>query len=88
MRNNGYESIRFMFPMVEDDADIEAAKGAGAIEAGCDTLLEKVTGGWMEFDVAIASPKVMGKVGKLGRVLGPQGKMQKQKNSMIWGCPL
>ena len=66
-----------------EDADIEAAKGAGAIEAGSDELIKKITDGWMDFDVAIASPKVMGKVGKLGRVLGPQGKMPSPKNGTV-----
>ncbi|HUV66305.1 MAG TPA: 50S ribosomal protein L1 [Sedimentisphaerales bacterium] len=66
-----------------DDADVEAARKAGAVEAGCDDLVKKVSEGWSDFDVAIASPKVMGKVGKLGRVLGPQGKMPSPKNGTV-----
>jgi large subunit ribosomal protein L1 len=66
-----------------EDSDIEAAKKAGAIEAGCDELVKKISDGWADFDVAIASPKVMGKVGKLGRVLGPQGKMPSPKNGTV-----
>lgn len=66
-----------------DDIEAAEAKAAGAIEAGCDDLIKKVADGWMDFDVAIASPKVMGKVGKLGRVLGPQGKMPSPKNGTI-----
>jgi large subunit ribosomal protein L1 len=66
-----------------EDAGIEAAKAAGAIEAGCDDLIKKINDGWMDFDVAIASPKVMGKVGKLGKLLGPQGKMPSPKNGTV-----
>ena len=66
-----------------EDSNIEAAKKAGAIEAGCDELIKKVADGWMDFDVAVASPKVMGKISKLGRVLGPQGKMPSPKKGTV-----
>ena len=65
------------------DEDVEAAKKAGAIEAGTDALIQKITDGWMDFDVAVASPRVMGKAGKLGRILGPQGKMPSPKNGTV-----
>ena len=66
-----------------EDTDAEAATKAGAVEAGCDELIKKISDGWTDFDVAIASPKVMSKVGKLGRILGPQGKMPSPKNGTI-----
>jgi large subunit ribosomal protein L1 len=66
-----------------DDSLVEAAKKAGAIEAGTDELVKKIIDGWSDFDVAVASTKVMGKVGKLGRVLGPQGKMPSPKNGTV-----
>ncbi len=61
----------------------EAAKEAGAVEAGGDDLVKKISDGWMEFDVAIAHPSMMGKVGRLGRVLGPQGKMPSPKGGTV-----
>ena len=66
-----------------DESEAEQASEAGATEAGCDELIKKIQDGWMDFDVAVASPKVMGKVGKLGRVLGPQGKMPSPKNGTV-----
>jgi len=63
--------------------DVEVAQKAGAIEVGCDELIKKVSDGWMDFDVAIASPKVMGKVSKLGKLLGPQGKMPSPKKGTV-----
>lgn len=59
------------------------AKEAGAVEAGADELIKKVADGWTDFDVAVAHPAVMGKVGKLGRVLGPQGKMPSPKSGTV-----
>lgn len=66
-----------------EEADVEIVKQAGAIEAGLEELVKKVEGGWADFDVAVASQSVMGKVGKLGRVLGPQGKMPSPKNGTV-----
>ncbi len=66
-----------------DGPMVDQAKAAGAIEAGGDELVAKVKDGWMDFDVAIAHPSMMGKVGKLGRTLGPQGKMPSPKAGTV-----
>lgn len=57
------------------DAAAEAARAAGADEVGQEELAKKISGGWLEFDVCIASPDMMGVVGPLGRVLGPRSLM-------------
>jgi large subunit ribosomal protein L1 len=61
----------------------DAAKEAGAIEAGSDELVSKVEGGWTDFDVAIASPDQMRVVGKLGKALGPKGLMPSPKAGTV-----
>jgi large subunit ribosomal protein L1 len=63
--------------------DAEAAKQAGAIEAGGVELVKKVQDGWLEFDVAISSPDMMRHVGKLGKILGPAGKMPSPKSGTV-----
>ncbi len=64
-------------------ADAEAALAAGADYAGLDEYLEKIKGGWTDIDVIITQPAFMGKLGPLGRVLGPRGLMPNPKSGTV-----
>ena len=79
---NGIGVTRKVIAFCEGE-DVEKAVEAGASEAGSDELVKKIQDGWMDFDVAVATPAMMRGVSRLGRILGPQGKMPSPKAGTV-----
>lgn len=75
------KTVRILVFAEGDDARV--AEGAGADFVGSDELVQQIQKGWLDFDVAIAIPSMMGKVGRLGRILGPRGLMPSPKAGTI-----
>ncbi len=75
------QQVRVM-AFVEGEA-VRMAQEAGAEYVGTDEFIERIQGGWTDFDVTVATPQVMGKVGRLGRVLGPRGLMPNPRTGTV-----
>ena len=76
------KSVRVVVFCKQED-QIQAAKDAGAEEAGAEDLVQKIQGGWTGFDAAVAAPDMMGQVGRLGKILGPRGLMPSPKAGTV-----
>lgn len=69
------------------EANARAAKAAGATEAGLDELIDKIVKGWLDFDVAVATPDVMKNLGKVAKILGQKGLMPNPKAGTVTPDP-
>lgn len=69
--------------VIADGAKAEEAKAAGADFVGADDMLEQIKNGWLGFDVIVATPNMMGKLGRFGKLLGPKGLMPNPKTGTV-----
>ncbi len=82
---HGLGKVMRVLVFTEGEA-VSAAREAGADHVGSDDLIKQIEGGWLDFDVAIATREMMGKVGRLGRVLGPRGLMPNPRSGTVVGA--
>ncbi len=79
---NGTGKVTRVLALCTSDQE-EAAKAAGADYVGLDEYIEKIKGGWTDIDVIITMPSCMGKIGPIGRILGPRGLMPNPKSGTV-----
>ncbi len=80
---NGLGGKAKVVVVVAQGDKIKEAEEAGADFAGADDIVDKIKGGWLDFDALIATPDMMGKIGALGKVLGPRGLMPNPKTGTV-----
>lgn len=79
----GTGKTRKVLVLTKNAALVKEATEAGADYAGDNEFIEKIVGGWFEFDIIVATPDMMGELGKIGKILGPKGLMPNAKTGTV-----